>query len=93
MKKLKTPEINISLKADWQKSLTLALFISVLIFGVAIIYLILKPIDKSISTIIDEEISSTNIIFNQKTIDLLGERRVPEEIQVSSAGKNPFAPF
>lgn len=78
---------------NWQKSLFAAVLISVITFGLVILFLFIKPIEKSISKIIDEEISASNIIFDKKTLEMLKERQKPGTTSPASAGKNPFAPY
>lgn len=78
---------------NWQRSLLTIVLISLVAFILLIGFLLVKPIEKSISTIIDGEISSTNIIFDTKTIEILNKRQKPADSTPAPAGKNPFASF
>jgi hypothetical protein len=40
--------------------------------------------------IIDQEVNSSNITFDQKTIDILNSKQGPETKVVLPGGKNPF---
>jgi flagellar motor component MotA len=77
----------------WQKAL---LGVALATFGLMVIlsaYLLIKPISKEVKNVIDEEISATDINFDQKTIDNIKARQVPSEIPTITSGKNPFTPF
>lgn len=89
MKKLEIKLDNV----NWQKSLFTVVLISVIAFAGIVAFLFVKPIEKNISKIIDEEISSTNITFDKKTLEMLRERQKPSEVSPASSRKNPFAPF
>lgn len=90
---MKKNNIKIELTMDWRKSFFAAILLSVIIFVLGIGFLFIKPLEKDIKGIIDEEISSTNVIFNKKTLELLRERQAPAAQTPAAAGKNPFAPF
>lgn len=78
---------------DWQRGLLAATLLSLGIFALFLGYLLIKPINKEIKAIIDEEISSTDIIFDQKTIETLKKRQEPATLSAPAIGKNPFIPF
>ncbi len=77
----------------WYRAIYYALIISVAIFTVACLYLFFKSIPSNITTIIDQEISSTNVKFDTKTLEMVKERQNPKETTESSSGKNPFSPL
>lgn len=77
----------------WQKSiLGVLLALLVLMLG-GCGFLFFKPLSTDIKNIIDEEISSVDIIFDQKTIKSIEERQKPSESIETTTGKNPFASF
>lgn len=84
---------NSNLGSSWEKGIFIAVLVSLVIFLAANVYLIFKPIPDDLRAIIDEEINSSNITFDQKTIDSLKERQNPPESETPISGKNPFAPF
>ena len=92
MKKIELP-IKVGKISEWQKGLFIALLFSIIIFTLSVIVLFFKPVDKTVSGIIDEEISSTNITFDKKILEMLQTRQNPNISAPASAGKNPFAPF
>lgn len=80
-------------KPNLQKDVFWAIIVSVLIFIGAIGYQFIKTPGKEVLELIKEENSSSNIYFDQKTIDEIKERQLPPESKQSSVGKNPFIPF
>jgi len=77
----------------WQKAV-LGVLIAILALTVgACGYLFIKPLSAEIQTIIDEEISSVDIIFDQKTINGIKDRQKPADNTAVTTGKNPFAAF
>lgn len=77
----------------WQKAL-LGLALATLILIVASgAYFLIRPISKEVKAVIDGEISATDIIFDQKTIENIKARQVPSEVPTITSGKNPFTPF
>lgn len=77
----------------WQKALMGVALATLGLMLVASVYLIFRPISKEVRTVIDEEISSTNINFDQKTLENIKARQVPSEVPASTSGKNPFTSF
>jgi len=80
-------------KTDWQKILYLATLVSFVFVVVAYLYLIIRPTPKDIQRKINEEISASDIKFNEKTLQNLMERQNPPQKQKPETGKNPFSPF
>jgi len=99
MKKLKIKKIDLkaligkSKGTMWQKAVMAALFSLAVLFTLGCAYLFFKPLAVDIKKIIDDEISSIDIIFDQKTIDGIKERQKPIENTSVTTGKNPFASF
>lgn len=99
MKKLKIKKIDLraligkSKGTMWQKAVLATLLSLAVLFTLGCAYLFFKPLPVDIKKIIDDEISSIDIIFDQKTIDDIKERQKPIENTGTTTGKNPFAPF
>lgn len=77
-------------KTDWTKGVFWAIFICFVLFSGVNIYLLFRPLSKDMQDIIDKEVNSSNIIFDQKTIDILKSKQGPETQIVLPGGKNPF---
>lgn len=97
---MKIPKITLKLNlkdkgkgSTWQKALFGVILATLILMTAATLYLIFRPISKDVREVIDQEISSSDIIFDQKTIDSIKERQTPSTIPDTSGGKNPFAPF
>lgn len=80
-------------KTSWQKALFWTFLISFVIFSFSNFYILFKPIDKNIEAIIQDEISSTNITFDKKTLETIRIRQEPATVTAPEIGKNPFSPF
>jgi flagellar motor component MotA len=99
MKKLEIKKIDLrallgkSKGTMWQKAVMAALLCMAVLFTLGCGYLFFKPLSADIKKIIDDEISSVDIIFDQKTIDGVKERQKPIENTGVTTGKNPFASF
>ena len=79
--------------SSWQKAILGAIGISVVFYLLAAGYLFFKPLSTEIKDIIDQEVSSTNISFDQKTLEMLKSRQLPPANTQTTSGKNPFIPF
>lgn len=79
--------------SDWQKGLYLAVISVLVIFILACAYLFIKPIPENIKQSINEELDSIDITFNKETLENIKARQNPVQQEVTSKGKNPFAPF
>lgn len=79
--------------SSWQKAVFGALIISLVAYLAATAYLYFRPLSSDIKESIDSEVSSSNISFDQKTIDMLKSRQQPPDTTATSGGKNPFTPF
>jgi hypothetical protein len=77
----------------WQKGILGVNLLLALFIVLSCSYLFIKPISSEIKNIIDDEISSVDIIFDQKTIDSIEARQEPSSTKDTSVGKNPFAGF
>lgn len=101
MKKIKSKKINIDFKklqkssknTNWQRGVYLALLITLAIFVIGCAYLMFRPIPSSIKEIVDEEILSTDISFNESALNDIRERQNPTQTPKPETGKNPFTPF
>lgn len=96
MKKIKfnTQEINkYNKNPDWQRGVLLAVITTLGIYFFALAYLFIKPVSSDVKGVIDREVSSIDIIFDQKTLDLLDKRQEPKNFTPPVVGKNPFVPF
>lgn len=98
MKKINL-KLNLKLLANknrgtvWQKSILGVLLALLVLSLVGCGFLFVKPLSTDIRGIIDTEISSVDIIFDQKTIKSIEERQKPSESVEATTGKNPFASF
>lgn len=99
---MKKPELKLNLNINlrgkikgtlWQKAIWAIMVVVLLLASLACVYLMFKPLSKDIKAIIDDEISSSDIIFDQKTIDSIKARQVPSVVPDTSSGKNPFSGF
>lgn len=79
--------------SSWQKAVLGAVLISVAIYLIMAGYLFFRPLSQDIQDIIDQEISSSNISFDQKTLLMLKNRQEPPANTQTESGKNPFTPF
>jgi Tfp pilus assembly protein PilO len=79
--------------SDWQKGVYLAVIVVLFIFIFACGYLFIKPIPEHVEESIAEELDSIDITFNKETLENLKARQNPTQQEVTSTGKNPFAPF
>jgi hypothetical protein len=80
-------------RTNWAKGVFYALLSCFVIFTLANAYLLFRPISKDVKEIIDQEVNSSNLIFDQKTIDLIKKRQEPNTVISLPAGKNPFTPL
>jgi len=80
-------------KSSWQRSLIVAAILSFLVFSIASAYLFFKPLNSEVKRIVEEEISSSNIIFDAKTIQGIQKRYQPQTNINNAASKDPFAQF
>lgn len=97
MKKINL-KFNLNLKTKtkgtlWQKALLGVILATLVLTLAACAYLLVRPISKEVKAIIDQEISSSDINFDQKTIDNIKARQTPSIVPETSSGKNPFASF
>jgi hypothetical protein len=76
-------------KTDWTKGVFWAIFICFVLFSAVNFYLLFRPLSKDMKNIIDKEVNSSNIIFDQKTIDVLKNKGPGTQI-ILPGGKNPF---
>lgn len=88
--KIKMPKLK---KPNWQKDVFWATIICVLIFIGIVGYQFIKSPSKEMLDEIKKENASSNISFDQKTVDLIKERQIPPESAQPTVGKNPFTPF
>lgn len=77
----------------WQKIIFWVAAIVVAIFLCASSYLIFRPLDQNIQAIIDKEIQSIKIIFDQKTLQELRSKKQPTKATENQSVKNPFLSF
>jgi hypothetical protein len=82
--------ISTNAKSNWTKGVLWAILICFIVFVIANTYLLFRPLSNEVKGIIDGEINSSNINFDQKTIDALKTRQVPNSPTVTPGGKNPF---
>lgn len=80
-------------KTNWTKGIVWAIFICFFLFLAADAYLLLRPLSPEVKNIIDSEVNSTNIIFDQNVLDSLKTKQGPEAPIISPTGKNPFTPL
>jgi flagellar motor component MotA len=80
-------------KSSWHKGILLAASLSVVIFVAASAYLLFRPLNSDLKRIIEEEVKSTNIIFDKKTLEDIKKRHQPQTILESSGSKDPFSQF
>jgi hypothetical protein len=80
-------------KTNWTKGVFFALFACFIIFALANVYLLFRPISKDVKEIIDQEVNSANLNFDQKTIDTIKKRQEPNTVITVPVGKNPFTPL
>lgn len=97
MKKLNL-KLNFDIRAKsrgslWQKALLGVIVATLLLMLGTSIYLAVRPISREVKEVIDEEISSSDIIFDQKTINNIKARQLPNAVPNTTSGKNPFASF
>jgi flagellar motor component MotA len=78
---------------DWQRGLFISIVMIFIVFFFACAYLLIKPIPEEIKSRIDEEISSVDILFNEKTLEEIRSRQNPVQTESVSTGKNPFTSF
>ena len=98
---MKKPELKLDLSGfersnrgtSWQKAVFGAILISLAFYIGASAYLYFRPLSAEIQTSIDSEVSSSNISFDQKTVDMLNKRQQPPANTTAIGGKNPFTPF
>lgn len=77
-------------KTNWTEGIFWAIIICFLLFTSANIYLMIRPLSNDVKEIIDQEVNSSNIIFDQKTIEILKSKQGPETKIILPGGKNPF---
>lgn len=80
-------------KTNWQKGIFWALLLSLFAFCAAVSFQFFKGPSQEIEQTVGEEISSSNIIFDAKTLENLNKRQQPPANVQPSVGKNPFIPF
>lgn len=80
-------------KSSWQKSLLVAVLVSLVVFIAASAYLFFKPLNEEIKKIVEAEISSTNINFDKKTLENIQKRYQPQSTTQPTGSKDPFALF
>jgi hypothetical protein len=80
-------------KTNWLSGVFYALLLCFVIFLLANVYLLVRPISKDVKDIIDLEVDSSNLIFDQKTIDAIKKRQEPNAVISLPGGKNPFTPL
>lgn len=78
---------------SWQKAVFGAILVSLAFYIAASAYLYFRPLSQDIQESIDSEVSSSNISFDQKTIEMLKLRQQPPQNTAGGSGKNPFTPF
>jgi len=92
--KIKLPKVNLGIKkTSWQKGIFITLLLGIVIYLVLLGYLFIKPVSPDIKSIIEKELSTTDVKFNQKTLDSLQKRQQPSAPAQPPTGKNPFIPF
>lgn len=79
--------------SDWQKGLFLAVTLILVLLFVGFGYLFIKPISRDVKETIDQELKDVNFTFNQETLENIKARQNPIQQEITSAGKNPFAPY
>jgi hypothetical protein len=82
-----------SKKTSWHKAIIWTVLLCLIIFVCANIYLIFKPLSPEIQITIDDEIKSSDITFDQKTIENIKKRLQIQYTPSPSTGKNPFISF
>jgi hypothetical protein len=90
--KLRKIDLKIS-KVNWQRGLYYSLLAITVLFIGLVTYIMFKPLDPELENIIKEEISSSNITFDQKTLDNLKKRLEPTPASQIPTSKNPFVGF
>ncbi len=80
-------------KTMWQNGLFYAVIISLVIFICAMSYIFFRPLSSDMKQIINEEINSSNVTFNEKVIEDLSKKQQPIKSSETTVGKNPFLPF
>lgn len=92
--KIKLPKINLGIKTtSWQKGVFITLLLGLLVYIVLLGYLFIKPVSPEVKDIIEKELSTSDIKFNQKTLESLQKRQQPSAPGQLPTGKNPFIPF
>lgn len=92
--KIKLPKINLGTKkTSWQKGVFITLILGLTSYVVLLGYLFVKPVSPEVKSIIEKELSTSDIKFNQKTLDSLQKRQQPQAPVQPATGKNPFIPF
>jgi hypothetical protein len=98
---MKKPDIKIDFSqfersnrgTSWQKAVFGAILVSLCFYLSALAYLYFRPLSPDIKASIDSEVSSSNITFDQKTIEMLKNRQQPPANTTTIGAKNPFTPF
>lgn len=80
-------------KSSWQKGVLFAAIIVFVALLAACVQLVFKPLNQEIKGIVEEEVSSTNIIFDKKTLDDIKKRYQPQSTINPIGSKDPFAQF
>lgn len=80
-------------KSSWQKGVLFAAIIVFVALLAACVQLVFKPLNQEIKGIVEEEVSSTNIIFDKKTLDDIKKRYQPQSTINPTGSKDPFAQF
>lgn len=94
MKNIKLPKVNlVKKKINWQKSIFITLLLCIGVYIILLGYLFIKPISSEVQEIIKDELTTSDINFDQKTLDSLKKRQQPSTPSQAPIGKNPFLPF
>lgn len=80
-------------KTNWIKGVYWAVFACFILFLAANAYLLFRPVASEVKEIIDSDVNSSNINFDQKTLDSLKTRQGLDTPIVPPTGKNPFTPL
>jgi len=78
---------------NWRKTLFLAVIIFIFFFAYSIYILFNGVPDKALVAKVETETQSTNIKFDEKTIDKLLGLKLYSPPTTNITGKNPFQPY
>lgn len=77
-------------KTNWAKSVFWAILICLALFICADVYLLFRPLASDVKGIIDDEVESVNINFDEKTLEGLRQKEDLSTPINLPKGKSPF---